>query len=218
MRAMTDPREIEAKFEADSSVLEQLLQLTAFAGFAITSVPAKDQDDIYFDTELGHLKNADASLRIRRKGDTLQLTFKGDRLASTDDPHIVSRLEDQVALSADAVSADPASGPLRLEPEPEPLKRARSLAAGFDLLPVARLVTNRAVLIARDTQNHEIELAVDRCHATRFIDDRVVQFVEVEAELVRGDAGVLDAAVTGLMSAVPGLKPSTRTKLERALG
>jgi inorganic triphosphatase YgiF len=214
---MTEPREIEAKFEADPDVLEQLLQLRSFAGFSVTFHPAQDQDDTYFDTEHDHLKHAGASLRIRRKGNQLQLTFKGDRIASADDPHIVSRLEDQVMLAGDVSRVDPESGPLRLDPEPAPLSRARSLAAGAELRPVARLLTSRTVLIARDNLDHEVELAVDRCQATRLTDDREVRFAEVEAELVRGDAGVLEAAITGLMSALPGLMPSARTKLERAL-
>jgi inorganic triphosphatase YgiF len=215
---MTDPREVEAKFEADPGVLEQLLELTSFTGYSITRHPATEQDDIYFDTERGHLNEAGSSLRIRRKGSTLQLTFKGDRLALAGDQQIVSRLEDQVMLEGDTLPVDPVTGTLHLEPEPAPLERARRLAAGNELMPVARLVTNRTVLMARDGLNHEIEVAVDRCHATRLSDNRVVHFVEVEAELVRGDRGDLDAAIEGLTGTVSGLKPSGQTKLERALG
>jgi inorganic triphosphatase YgiF len=214
---MSEPREIEAKFEAGPDVLERLLRLRAFAGFTVAAKPEQVQDDVYFDTQDEILKQSGASLRIRRKGGQLQMTFKGDRQVSSDDSNVVSRLEDQVLLAGVAESFDPAAGPLIIEPLPSPLKRTRELTARGDLLPVARLMTSRIVLTARNIQNHEIEIAVDRCLATRLMDNREVQFVEVEAELIRGDAVVLYSALTDLMRSVPGLQPSSRTKLERAL-
>jgi len=214
---MSEPREIEAKFEAGADALDQLLRLQTFAGFTVTARPAQVQHDIYFDTEDERLKQHGASLRIRRKGDQLQMTFKGDRQVSSDDSNIVSRLEDEVLLSGVSASYDPAVGPLLVESQPSPLKRARELSGDHDLLPVARLMTSRTVLTARNTRNHEIELAVDRCLATRLKDNREAPFVEVEAELIRGDAVVLQSALTDLMKTVPGLQPSSRTKLERAL-
>lgn len=214
---MTDQREIEAKFEADPGALAALLTLQQFAGFEVTRHPPKDQDDLYFDTVAGNLKDNGASLRVRQKGNQAQLTFKGERIASPDDPHVVSRLEDEVLLPGFDAASLSWDEPLLIEPGPSPLERARRLTAGADLLPVARMQTNRTILMAVRPDGTSVELAVDRCLATRISDHRFVEFVEIEAELKVGEPDVLSDALDGLRSEVPGLRPSLKTKLERAL-
>lgn len=214
---MTDQHEVEAKFEADPDSLATLLDLQEVDGLTVAHNPAIDQDDLYFDTEAGHLKAAGASLRVRRKDDLALMTFKGERMASEHEPHIVTRLEDEVELPGFDVGTLTWERPLWVEPEPSPLSRGRRLTAGADLLPVARLQTNRTVLMVMDDVGQSVELAVDLCVATRVADRRIVDFVEVEAELKAGDAEFLTRVLQGLQAAVPGLQPSTRTKLERAL-
>lgn len=211
---MSDHREIEAKFEADESTLDTLLTLERFGEFNVARDAEKLQDDVYYDSAAGHLKDAGASLRIRRKGPDVQMTFKGERaqIANT-----VSRLEDEVVLPGEAVSHLGHGDPLTLDFECSPYQRARSLTGVHDLIPIARLRTSRTILLASNLSGVAIELAVDRCSGTRVTDERTVQFAEVEAELKAGSSDELERALVHLLRAVPGLRPSEVTKLERAL-
>lgn len=211
---MTNIREIEAKFEADQQALEQLLALERFGEWAVERLPEKIQDDAYFDTSSEHLKHAGASLRIRRKGPAVLMTFKGDRVTTGS---AVSRLEDEVAIAPDLAARFEQSGVWQHEDLPSPLARAVQLTGDAPMVQFARLRTSRAQLVASHPAGAQVELAVDRCRGTRSVDDRQVEFVEVEVELMQGSIADLTDALNALVSTVPGLRPSTTTKLERTL-
>lgn len=213
---MTDFQEVEAKFEASSDAVERLVHLSGFGDFSLVERDHTHQDDRYFDSGDARLKANEASLRVRRVGSRAFLTFKGERRSvSTLDGHIVSRLEDEIEMenpSLDDVEV------LAITPEPSPLRRVRDIVGNEALLPTARIETVRDTLVFRDVNAAEIELAIDRCRATRVLDGREREFVEVEAELKTGDAPALLRAISLLQETVTGLHPSTTTKLERALG
>jgi inorganic triphosphatase YgiF len=215
---MNDVREVEAKFDVSPDAIAALESINGFAEFTVVQRSVKRQNDLYYDTEHGHLKHAGASLRIRRGENAARMTFKGRRIAEHGQEHVVSRLEDEVSVDADSVTHLTDDQHLHLTPEPSPLQRARLLALNTNLVPTARLVTTRTVLLARDAGQHEIEIAIDCCEATRLSDLRNVEFVEVELELKHGDRQVLMHAIEELMQVVDGLTPSFLTKLERALG
>lgn len=215
---MTDGREIEAKFEADDQTLANLVTGGQAGAFSLHSTGSKVQDDTYFDTPEARLKDAGCSLRIRRKPDTAEMTFKGERASTGGDSHAVSRLEDEVVLPRDAILGLDDTLPLSLAEEPSPLRRARVLAGEEPLLATARIITNRTIVNAVSGSNVIVELSVDRCQAERIFDGRQVHFDEVEAELKSGTAEDLLNLINELRKAFPGLVPSSRTKLDRALG
>ena len=216
---MTSPRELEAKFEADDAAIKRLLALQRFGDFRLIEQDTNDQDDLYYDTVAGRLRDAGASLRIRRKASGALMTFKGERqsVRGTGD-HVVSRIEDEVELDAGLLSGLADNMPLVLSDDPQPLQRGRSIAGSQELIPTARLLTERVVLLFVDPEGDRVELAIDRCRAVRLADQRTVVFAEVELELKNGDVTALIAAVRALQVALPGLTPSSMTKLQRALG
>lgn len=215
---MTNWRELEAKFDLDDTSVEQLLNLERFGKFRLVERESKHQNDLYYDTVDQCLKDAGASLRIRLHGSSTQMTFKGERTAVGDaGANIVSRLEDEVSVDADVLGDLSEAAPLRLQDEPRPLQRGREIAGDRALLPAARLLTERAVLLFTDTIGTQLELAVDRCTAIRIDDRREVKFAEAELELKQGDAETLVEAARTLQATIPGLLSSTTTKLQRAL-
>lgn len=213
---MTDFREVEAKFDATPDAVERLLVLTSFGDFLLDARDHTHQVDVYVDTRDERLKAAGSSLRVRRAGALAFLTFKGERRSiSTHDSNVVSRLEDEVEI--DGGNPDD-TAVFTTSPEPSPLARARDIVGGEPLLPIVRMETERSVLTFLDSSGAGIEVAVDRCLATRLLDGREREFVEVEAELKSGNADALLRAMAAMRGAVKGLRPSTTTKLERALG
>lgn len=210
---MTEPREIEAKYEADQPSLEQLLALNRFGEWSVERQPEKLQQDIYFDSAAEHLKEHGASLRIRRKGQAVLMTFKGDRVVTAT---AVSRLEDEVPIDADCAVRFEQTGDWQGQ-LPSPLFRARELTGDVPLMPFACLQTSRTVMIATHPNGAQVELSVDRCSGTRTADGRQVGFVEVEAELHHGTLDDLVSSLDQLVATVPGLRPSIITKLERTM-
>lgn len=213
---MSDSAEIEAKFEADEATLDEMLKLERFGSFRLIERETATQDDAYYDTAGRLLRQAGATLRIRRRESGARMTFKGARQPSGD-THIASRLEDEVDIDASAIAGLTDNMALDPPDEPGPLKRARTLTGDRVLMPTARLLTNRTVLRFEDHAHIQVEVSVDRCEATRLADGRVVRFSEVELELKRGQPDDLLKAAGALQDATPGLRPSLQTKLQRAL-
>lgn len=214
---MSDAREVEAKFKADEATITAILDADRAGAFALHHTGAKSQNDLYFDTDGGHLRAAGCSLRIRQKGDASEMTFKGDRQSMGGDVQAVSRLEDEVTLPDGVRTMDDAGLALYMDDEPSPLRRARDIAGNQSLVPIARMLTERTIVEASNAAGAAIELAIDRCQADRLADDRQVHFVEVEIELKSGTYDDLVDAINDLRRTFPGLRPSANTKLERAL-
>lgn len=216
---MTEPMEIEAKFELDPAHRNRLLAATTIGRFTASDRKEIVQDDVYYDTDDARLAAAGATLRIRRSASGAKMTFKGPRQAATSatDAHIASRLEDEVVLDAAQVSAVPHDGPLPELPDVSPFERARSLVGSAVLVPVANL-HNQRVTVMLSAGATTLELAVDRCVGTRLRDGRTVSFDEVELESTAADHAAVMEASNALQQAVPGLRPSRATKLGRTLG
>jgi inorganic triphosphatase YgiF len=214
--APTPPSELEAKFETDAAGRAALLDATAFGAFQVVAVKQRQQDDIYFDTADRALRVAGATLRVRRLPDGALLTFKGARQAATA-AHFASRPEDEQTLPAEWAARVSTDAPLPSGLDASPLRRARALAGTAQIEPVARLRNERATLQLRAGEQL-LELALDHCVGTRLADGRVVAFDEVELEVKQGGEAALLAAHDALTQAVPSLRPSLATKLERTLG
>ena len=214
---MSDEREVEAKFEATDAALECLLRLEHFGTFSLVERSTRQQHDLYFDTFDGRLAEESASLRVRRLHACAELTFKGER-QSIGAGSTVSRLEDTAEIGMEAAAQLSDLAALHIADEPLPLRRARAVAAGRDLVPVARLETERTMLLYESGEGAQVEVVLDHCRATRLGDGRETEFSEVEAELIEGEPQALEAGLAELIRAVPGLRPSHHTKLERALG
>lgn len=215
-----DPREIEAKFTVDDDGRARLLSIESVGDFQVVSRQTAKQVDLYFDSEDRSLATAGATIRIRRLTDRAKMTFKGRRNVSQrdDEAHIANRLEDEVAVTVAYADIASESAALPEHQGLSPLDRASSVTGGQPLLPVARLENLRTTIVLRDTSGREAELAIDECKGTRLADDRTVEFGEVELEGKGLDASAIRQLAEGLQGQVPGLMPSSLTKLERVLG
>jgi inorganic triphosphatase YgiF len=217
---MTDaPTEIEAKFEIDDADRERLAALDGIDRFRVVDRRTQAQDDLYFDTSDGGLASAGSTLRVRRSPKGAFMTFKGKRASSGSDAelHIASRLEDEISLSMEYDRRVLPDAALPENVALSPLKRARTIVGAGDLLPTARLQNTRTVIDLADDAGTRMELSLDRCIATRLSDGRVVEFGEVELEAKDADRAALLGLATALQRAIPSLRPSHQTKLERAL-
>ena len=131
------PSEIEAKFETDAAGRAALLGATAFGVFRVAAVKQRQQDDIYFDTADRALRQAGATLRVRRLADGALLTFKGARQAAGA-AHFASRPEDEQTLPPEWAARVSTDAPLPSGLDASPLRRARTLVGSARLEPVAR--------------------------------------------------------------------------------
>jgi len=212
---MTEPREIEAKFEIDDPA--PLLGLHRAPPLSVVERRRIEQSDTYFDTERGALRASGSSLRLRESDGHWTLTFKGARAAmSPADRHVASRVEINERVDA-GVAATILSG-RRDAGRLAPLQLATALAGDAALAPVARIHNDRMAIELEDDAGQRYELAVDRCRGERLADGRVIAFSEVELETREPDHEALVRAADALRVAAPGLRPSGQTKLARVLG
>lgn len=215
---MSEPREIEAKFDIDRHDRERLLSIPSVGRFAVLERRIADQDDIYFDTENALLASAGSTLRVRQTLKGARMTYKGRREAAgpTAEAHIISRLEDEVSLDVAQAAWIAIDAPLPEMIGVSPLARAREIAGSQPLRPVARLRNTRATILLGDA-GATLELAVDDCTGTRLGDGREIRFDEVELETKSADRATLLEASDALRSLVPSLRPSQLTKLGRTM-
>jgi inorganic triphosphatase YgiF len=216
---MSEPIEIEAKFDLDAADRDRLLATTTFGRFSVSERRDAMQEDTYFDTADARLAAAGATLRIRRTANDTRMTFKGPRQsgASSAEAHIASRPEDEVSLDAAQTRALTDDDPLPPLLGVSPLNRARELVGAAPFVPVARLRNERTTLTLSGGDS-ELELTVDDCVGTRLSDGRTVAFNEVELESKSADRATVLEASSALHQAIPSLRPSGSTKLGRTLG
>jgi inorganic triphosphatase YgiF len=217
---MSELREIEAKFDVDTSDREILLTATTVGGFVVRERQSAEQEDIYFDTNDGMLASAGSTLRVRRTESGAMMTFKGQRAAggSEDEAHIASRLEDEVPIEPEQASRVAIDAPLPEMPGVSPLERARDIVGPIELRPVARIQNSRTTILLHGDDGATLELMVDDCVGTRLRDGRTVAFDEVELETKTADRAALIEVSNALHELVPSLRPSGATKLGRTLG
>lgn len=216
---MSEPREIEAKFEIGREDRERLASVDRIGRFAVFERQRAEQDDVYFDTEDDLLAAAGSTLRVRRTTNGARMTYKGQRelAQSADEAHIASRLEDEVTLDSTQASAVTVDGPLPEMANVSPLDRARTIVGGVQLRPIARLENARVMLMLRDDDGSTLELAVDNCVGTRLRDGRKIAFDEVELETKSAGRAALIDATNALQAMFPSLRPSQLTKLGRTM-
>lgn len=217
---MSEPREIEAKFDADKQDREILLSATTIGRFTVQQRRTAAQDDIYFDTDDALLASAGSTLRVRRTEKGARMTYKGRRESGGPqaEAHIASRLEDEVPLDDTQAMAVSIDTPLPDMDGVSPLGRARDIVGKLELHPVARLQNARTTLLLSDDDGATIELAIDDCIGTRLSDGREIRFDEVELETKSADRAALIEASDALRVLVPSLRPSHQAKLGRTLG
>ncbi|HMM41351.1 MAG TPA: CYTH domain-containing protein [Thermomicrobiales bacterium] len=212
---MTEPREIEAKFEIDDPT--PLLRLQQAPPLAVVGNRQIEQADTYLDTTNASLHNGGSTLRLRESDGRWTLTFKGERApAVAGRRHVASRVEINERVDA-GVAATILAG-RRPAGRLAPLVMADEFSGGERLAPVARIHNDRTVIDLVDEAGLQYELAVDRCRGERLADGRAIEFSEVELEARTPDHDALLRAADALRAAVPGLRPSGQTKLARVLG
>ncbi len=199
--------EIELKYRVlDLAAAERLMAADRLGPFSAGSRARTIQlEDRYVDTSDGALTRAGFAVRLRQKGPETLVSVKS--LARSEGP-------------GGAVRRDELEGPAhRVAPAVEwPASDARSLVlehAGD--APLVELVTIRQLRRQRQLKSTgaRVELSLDEVDVvTR---GRVVErFIELEAELVRGDETAL-VALADRLATEPGLRRADSSKLEAAM-
>jgi CHAD domain-containing protein len=204
----TRPVEVELKYRvAELAAAERLLAADHVGPFAVSNGRQRSLqlEDRYVDTADGALGRAGFAVRLRRSGDDTMVSVKS--LARTDGPGGSVRRE-ELEGPADRVAA----------PVDWPPSDARSLVlehAGD--APLVELVTVRQLRRKRQLKSGQsrVELSLDEVDVVsrgRIVD----RFVELEAELQKGDETELEALGAAL-DAEPMLRRAKTSKLEAAL-
>jgi CHAD domain-containing protein len=204
----TRPVEVELKYRvAELAAAERLLTADHVGPFAVGNGRQRSLqlEDRYVDTADGALGRAGFAVRLRRSGDETIVSVKS--LARTDGPGGSVRRE-ELEGPADRVAA----------PVDWPPSDARSLVlehAGD--APLVELVTVRQLRRKRQLKSGQsrVELSLDEVDVVsrgRIVD----RFVELEAELQKGDETELEALGAAL-DAEPMLRRARTSKLEAAL-
>jgi len=191
-------------------VLEREAKFAAHGGFDPTSLVGvyaegevgrggeEHLEAVYYDSKDLRLLRDGVSLRFR-DGWMVKLTQPTDR------PDLMQRLEVPVA------------GPKGIVPVAA-LDLVRSSARGADLVPVARLSTDRETFVVRDAGGAEVaEIAFDRVVADR-PDKESVEFDEIEVELVESAPISALAPIVGRLQELGAGSAVEVPKLARALG
>lgn len=221
-------REVERKYDPGAGMtaaLEAVKAMTGTVGVAAVSQQAEQLlDAVYYDTADLRLIGAGLTLRRRTGGEDAGWHLKLP--AGTD-------TRDEIRLPLSAPGGDPADGAAprtvgqrataprakasgTVPEELAALVRART--RGATLAPVLRIQTSRRVLrLVDDVGRTLAEIAADHVSAGPTGAAATASWDEIEAELVTGDHGLLEAIDARLREA--GAQPAaTATKLQRALG
>jgi CHAD domain-containing protein len=201
--------EVELKYRVtDPATGERLLAADELAGLQATGGRARaiQLEDRYVDTHDGALSRAGFAVRLRQSGAETVVTVKS-LAATTGNGGAVERDElegpaDRVAAAADWPASD---------------ARALVLEHAGDAPLVERVtirqLRHRRLLKAGDSR---VELSLDEVDVVNR--GRIVSsFTELEAELVKGDAGPL-TELAARLDTEAGLERSRHSKLEAALG
>jgi hypothetical protein len=201
------PVEVELKFRVlDLAAAERYLVADEIGSFSgVAAARASQFEDRYVDTADGAMAKAGFAVRIRQTGRGTVVSVKG--LARTAGAGGSIRREELEG------PADRTSGPLEW-----PSSDARSLilerAGDAPLLELVTIRQLRRKRVVRDGETR-VELSLDEVDVvqrSRVID----RFVELEAELVKGDEERL-VGLAEVFSADPGLAQATGSKLDVAM-
>ena len=207
MSAVERPIEVELKYRVvDVTQAERYLAAEAIGSFVGGAAVRSSQiEDRYVDTADGALAKAGFAVRLRQSARGTVVSVKST--TRTEGPGGSVRREELEG------PADRATGPLEW-----PASDARSLvlelagdAALIELVTIRQLRRKR---ILRDGDTR-VELSLDEVDVvarSRVVD----RFVELEAELIKGDEGRL-SSLAEVFTVDPALAPADGSKLEAAL-
>jgi inorganic triphosphatase YgiF len=202
------PVEVELKFRAESDAPLVALTRADRLGEARLGPPISyDEDDRYLDTADGRLAAARWACRLRRRGGIVIASLKGPaELVSPDGMHRRPEVEGPAAPS--------------LDPRDWPSSAARDLVLrvtdGASLEEFLRLRQRRTERAVEDGGGRLGTLSLDRVDVERDA-RRVERLLVVELELTPEADGGDVAGLAEALTAVDGLQPDPRTKLEHAL-
>jgi CHAD domain-containing protein len=199
-------REREVKLTARASAaLEELAGNPAIAGFGLSAVETRDQEDVYLDTEDFRLFSAGYSLRTRRRSGILKATLKE-----------IPRIEGRGTLR-DRLEIEEVLGPEGVPKGPVG-DAVASLVGEAKLLPILRLRTRRRVRKLNADGSVVAELCLDEVQVSPGGEgaEPLARFCEVEVEEVGEGSNVLTAVGEELLAS-PHFEPSLLSKLERGL-
>jgi CHAD domain-containing protein len=205
--AAKSPVEVELKYRVvDLAAAERYLVAEEIGGFSGSAAPRSTQlEDRYVDTADGAMARAGFAVRLRQSGRGTIVSIKS--LARTNGSGGAARREELEG------PADRTAGPLEW-----PASDARSLvlelAGDAPLLELVTIRQLRRKRVVRDGDTR-VELSLDEVDVvarSRVVD----RFVELEAELVKGNEARLEA-LSGVFLADPSLAPSTGSKFEAAM-
>lgn len=175
-----DQMEIEWQYAAlDTRPVVRWLQTSIPAGFTIERVGLKELDDTYFDTSEWHLNRAGYTCRIRRKGDSAELTLKSMAEATGG---LRSRRELNEPLEPGTTAPAQAPGSCGAI--------IRAVAGRLRVEEQFRLHTQREVFNLSDAGGVIAEVAVDET-TIPVGEDRPVRLSRIEVEV---DPGAVERA------------------------
>jgi len=204
-------REREIKLEVRApDALEELARRPAIAGFALSPVETRDQEDLYLDTEDLLLFAAGVALRYRRRSGILKATLK--EISEREGRGMLQdRREIEEVLGEGGV------------PKGVVGDTVASLVGDAKLLPILRLRTRRRVRQVVASHCTVAELCLDEVEvfpagkeAQPSDAEPLGRFCEVEVEEVADGSDVLTAVGEELLAS-PHFGPSLLSKLERGL-
>ncbi len=205
--------EVEVKLLAkDPAVLDAIARKQRLAGFRIEPGAEEVLETTYLDTGDRALCRHGIALRIRRTPRGYELTTKLPGVVEGD---VHRRAEwTWFRKRAPRTPFSPRSGELR--------ERLWPFTRGRSLVPLVATRIRRRTLLVRELRGKGIlaEIALDEVELRRLRRARggvgAPRYCEVEIELKRGRESIL-ARLARALRAAYGLRPSRRSKLERAL-
>lgn len=197
--------EIEWQFAAlDTRPVLRWLQSQPLPGFTVEPEATQSLDDTYLDTPDWRIHRAGYTCRVRRKGQSAELTLK-----SMAEPSGGIRTRREITAALDNPGADPrtAAG--------EAGEALRALCGRQPLNPLFRLLTSRQRFRLADASGTLAEIALDDT-TIPVAEDEPVRLARVEVEV---DADALERArpFVDAMVAACSLGPASTSKFEAAL-
>jgi len=199
-------REREIKLRARvPQALEELAGMAGIAGFTLSPVEARDQQDLYLDTADFRLLAAGYSLRYRRRSGILKATLK-EVVGREGRGILQERREIEEILGEEE------------RPKGAVDRALASLAGDAKILPILRLRTRRRVRKVLANGSAVAELCLDEVDVSPGggSAEPLARFREVEVEEIAEGSNVLRALGEELLAS-PHLEPSLLSKLERGL-
>lgn len=203
--------EIEIKFRSSRRDLSSLMALNGLPpDYILENAASMKIQDIYFDTGDRLLLSQGASLRRRKKGDTLKVTFKShpiaqaNRLTRTEMEEPVSESESRALLEQGVPPSFCADA-------------LRDLVGHSALKPGLQVLNSRTVRKVRHRSKGVVaEMALDR--VLFLLNGKEMPYHGVEVELAgHGTEADLDAISKGLIERLPDLAPDAESKFQKGM-